>query len=173
MISATSKATSCEFAHRIFLAVSAHRSTTNNASQRSGLPKKAETFFFFEIDKNVAAFRTRLHKVVPLIASDKSVSSGREKIAAHRKGHSGFLSLAFANISFSSKGLQKVSSLTSQEFRIVSMVSAVGSQQADNSLLVIRSESMQPRQRTTALQPVCCLTRSPLVTPARESMASP
>lgn len=77
----------------------------------SGLPKKAETFFFFEIDKNVDAFRARLQKVVPLIASDKSVSTGREKIAAHRKNHSGFLSVAFANISFSAKGLQKVSLL--------------------------------------------------------------
>ncbi|POS72801.1 dyp-type peroxidase [Diaporthe helianthi] len=74
----------------------------------SGLPKKAETFFFFEIDKNVAAFRARLHKAVPLIASDKSVASGRDEIAAHRKQHSGFLSIAFANISFSSKGLQKL-----------------------------------------------------------------
>ncbi|KAI7785084.1 dyp-type peroxidase [Diaporthe eres] len=74
----------------------------------SGLPKKAETFYFFEIDKNVDSFRTRLHKVVPLIASDKSVSTGRDKIASHRKHHTGFLSIAFANISFSSKGLQKI-----------------------------------------------------------------
>ncbi|KAI3397700.1 hypothetical protein diail_10469 [Diaporthe ilicicola] len=75
----------------------------------SGLPKKAETFFFFEIDKNhVNDFRARLLKVVPLIASDKSVSSGRDQIAAHKRNHSSLLSLALANISFSSKGLKKI-----------------------------------------------------------------
>ncbi|KAJ0109679.1 dyp-type peroxidase family protein [Diaporthe amygdali] len=75
----------------------------------SGLPKKAETFYFFEIDKNhVDAFRAQLANVVPLIASDKSVSSGREQIVAHKKSHSGLLSLAFANIAFSSKGLNKI-----------------------------------------------------------------
>ncbi|KAL1877526.1 dye-decolorizing heme-containing peroxidase [Diaporthe australafricana] len=76
----------------------------------SGLPKKAETFFFFEIDKDhVDAFRARLLKVVPLIASDKSVSSGRDQIVAHKKSRQpGLLSLAFANISFSSKGLKKI-----------------------------------------------------------------
>lgn len=98
--------------------------TTNNVSHRSGLPKKAETFYFFEIDKNqVDAFRARLHKVVPLIASDKSVSSGRDQIRSHKKHHSQLLSVAFANISFSSKGLNKVRAPRARKHSIFPIIS--------------------------------------------------
>ncbi|RYP13153.1 hypothetical protein DL765_007028 [Monosporascus sp. GIB2] len=72
-----------------------------------GFPKKAESFFFFEIE-NVEAFRRELHKLVPLIATSESVSSDKEAIRQQRQSCSSLLPVAFLNIAFSAKGLKKL-----------------------------------------------------------------
>ncbi|RYP39148.1 hypothetical protein DL767_002328 [Monosporascus sp. MG133] len=72
-----------------------------------GFPKKAESFFFFEI-KNVETFRRALHFLVPLIATGESVSSEKETIRQQRQSSSGLLPVVFLNIAFSAKGLKKL-----------------------------------------------------------------
>lgn len=74
-----------------------------------GFPKKAESFYFFEISHDVEAFRARLHNLVPLITSSEAVKTGRQDITKHRQNQPAqLLPMAFTNISFSSKGLNKV-----------------------------------------------------------------
>lgn len=71
-----------------------------------GIPKKAQTFFFFEIVK-APLFRSRLVKLVPHIATSASVSAGRVQINEHREHCGGLFAGAFLNIAFSSRGLKK------------------------------------------------------------------
>ena len=73
----------------------------------TGLPKKAEAFFFFDI-KHIEPFRAHLLELIPLISTLDKVSSDRQKISEHRKSSSEPLPLSFINIAFSSKGLKKV-----------------------------------------------------------------
>ncbi|KAK7755328.1 dye-decolorizing heme-containing peroxidase [Diatrype stigma] len=72
-----------------------------------GLPKKAQSFFFFKIE-NVDDFRSKLHKLVPLITTAENVSASHEVIRQHRQSHTSLLSVAFLNIAFSAKGLAKL-----------------------------------------------------------------
>ena len=74
---------------------------------RPGLPKKAESFFLFEINK-VDDFQRELNKLVPLITTGERVLSSKEAIRQHRKSNSSLLPTAFLNIAFSAKGLEKV-----------------------------------------------------------------
>lgn len=75
----------------------------------AGFPKKAEAFYFFQIKDDVAAFRARLHALVPLITSNAAVTEGRKNIAEHKaKKHAHHLPVAFTNIAFSARGLQKL-----------------------------------------------------------------
>ncbi|KAJ4413964.1 dye-decolorizing heme-containing peroxidase [Gnomoniopsis sp. IMI 355080] len=73
-----------------------------------GFPKKAERFFFFEIKHDVRAFRAGLHELVPLITTSEDVNSGREQIAKHRQHNPNWLPIAFTNIAFSAKGIEKL-----------------------------------------------------------------
>ena len=81
----------------------------------NGLPKKTETFFFFQIDKNrVHDFRAQLAHLVPLITSSAQAIDDQNKIAQHKKGgHGGLLKLSGVNVAFTHKGLTAVSSTSS------------------------------------------------------------
>lgn len=69
-----------------------------------GLPKKTQTFLFFQIDKNrVKDFRTQLGQFVPLITTTAQAIKDREKIKEGRG--QGLLKLSGVNVAFSQKGL--------------------------------------------------------------------
>ncbi|KAL9100162.1 MAG: hypothetical protein Q9163_004427 [Psora crenata] len=80
-----------------------------------GLPKKTETFVFFQIDDaRVHDFRTQLTKLVPMITTTAQVIDDRNRIAEHKKNRGGkdadppLLEMAGVNIAFSHKGLAKM-----------------------------------------------------------------
>ncbi|OBZ72595.1 Dye-decolorizing peroxidase msp1 [Grifola frondosa] len=79
-----------------------------------GLPKKTQTYVFFQIDDNVSAFRTQLSKLVPLITSTSQVLNDHAQILANKqaaaeKGRKPtLLTLAGINIAFSHTGLVKM-----------------------------------------------------------------
>lgn len=82
-----------------------------------GLPKKTETYFFFQIDSvRVHEFRTQLAKLVPHITSTAQALSDRQKIAqnkkdaAEKKDVPEDLKMTGLNLSFTQKGLTQVSS---------------------------------------------------------------
>lgn len=102
------RVTSCKYAVRPFMVLRFHLWLNKPLLHRIGFPKKAEIFYFFQIKNDVQAFRTRLHKLVPLITSSEEVKSGRQRIINHRQNHPQPLPIAFTNIAFSSKGLKKV-----------------------------------------------------------------
>lgn len=82
-----------------------------------GLPKKTETCYFFRInDAYVHEFRTQLGKLVLLITSTAEVINDQrkqlaqnKKDAAEKKIPPPLLKMSGVNISFSAKGLKKVS----------------------------------------------------------------
>ena len=86
-------------------------------NRAGGLPKKTETCYFFRIESaHVSEFRTRLSKLVPLITTTtQTVNDQRKQIAqakkdaAEKKYAPPLLKMSGVNISFSHKGLQKVS----------------------------------------------------------------
>ncbi|OCH94868.1 peroxidase TAP [Obba rivulosa] len=79
-----------------------------------GLPKKTQTYVFFQIDDNVKGFRTQLAQLVPLITSAAQVQSHRASIAQNKKTAADkgvpppLLKLAGVNIAFSHSGLAKL-----------------------------------------------------------------
>jgi len=80
-----------------------------------GLPKKTETYFFFQIDNaRVHEFRTQLTQLVPLITTTAQVLSDRAKItqnkndAADKKVAPPLLTMSGLNLSFTHKGLVQV-----------------------------------------------------------------
>jgi hypothetical protein len=96
---------------------------------RAGLPKKTQTFLFFQIDNaRVHEFRTQLAKLVPLITTTVQVMNDLEKIVHHKKSVASkhgilehlktsewqehltpeLLKLSGLNLAFSEKGLVKV-----------------------------------------------------------------
>ena len=81
---------------------------------RSGLPKKTETYFFFTINKDrVHDFRTQLTHLIPLITTTAQARSGRDKIVQHKVAPAGqkplYVELSGVNIAFSHKGFVQVS----------------------------------------------------------------
>ena len=80
---------------------------------RPGLPKKTQTYFFFQIDHaRVHEFRIQLAHLVPLITTTNQVIEDQEKIAQHKKSAKDdkhLLKLSGVNIVFSQKGLAQVS----------------------------------------------------------------
>ncbi|KDR71616.1 hypothetical protein GALMADRAFT_143869 [Galerina marginata CBS 339.88] len=79
----------------------------------SGLPKKTETLYFFQITDAVK-FREDLKKIIPLVKSVAQVLKDREEIEKHKRGHGlhGFRSILIplvgVNISFSHFGFKKL-----------------------------------------------------------------
>nr|UQK85139.1 dye decolorizing peroxidase [uncultured fungus] len=72
-----------------------------------GLPKKTETFFFFEI-KQVDHFRAHLLKLVPLITSADDANRARDDINKHKKNCGGLLPIALLNFALSSRAMKKL-----------------------------------------------------------------
>ena len=82
---------------------------------RIGLPKKTQTYLFFQIDANrVNEFRKQLAQLIPLISTSAQLTSDRQKIAENKKSAAeknlavSLLKLSGLNISFSQKGLVQV-----------------------------------------------------------------
>ena len=82
---------------------------------RVGLPKKTQTYLFFQIDPaRVQDFRTQLADLVPLITTTVQAQDDLEKIAKSKRSSvekgmaPAVLKLAGVNILFSHKGLVKV-----------------------------------------------------------------
>lgn len=80
-----------------------------------GLPKKTETFFFFQIDHaRVHDFRTKLTQLIPRIKSTAQVVDDRKKIEQSKKDAAGkpnpppLIKLSGVNIAFTHKGLLEV-----------------------------------------------------------------
>jgi len=70
-----------------------------------GLPKKYETFLFFDIT-DAAQFRQRLKNIIPLITTTTQALADHSAIAEHKaKGGQGLLKLVGTNIAFSHTGL--------------------------------------------------------------------
>jgi Dyp-type peroxidase family len=70
-----------------------------------GLPKKFETFVFFDIT-NPTEFRQKLKSIIPLITTTAQAISDNEAIEAHKKkGNTSLLELVGTNIAFSHTGL--------------------------------------------------------------------
>lgn len=83
--------------------------TYHLAHRSSGLPKKTQTYLFFQItDSN--AFRTALSDLVPLITTTEQVVNHRQTISDHKKkSHGGnLLDIVGVNIAFSHSGLTTV-----------------------------------------------------------------
>jgi pimeloyl-CoA synthetase len=83
---------------------------------RVGLPKKGETFFFFNInDWSIHDFCKQLGELVPLITTAIQVQHDQARIAKEQKRarlegtSSQILDMTGVNISFSQKGLLQVS----------------------------------------------------------------
>lgn len=84
-----------------------------------GLPKKTETFLFFQIDPHrVQDFRKKLTQLIPHIKSTAQVVDDRKKLAQNKKDAveknypPPIIKLSGLNIAFSRKGLVQVNSLT-------------------------------------------------------------
>ena len=82
---------------------------------RIGLPKKTETYFFFQIDDlRVREFRTQLAHFATLVTTAAQVEDDRKKIArnkkdaADKKREPQLLKMSGVNLAFSHKGLVKV-----------------------------------------------------------------
>ncbi|KAF9039277.1 peroxidase TAP [Panaeolus papilionaceus] len=74
----------------------------------SGLPKKTENYYFFNI-RNGPQFRKDLCKLVPLITSVDQVIKDRKRIDDHKKQkRPGLVPLTGVNISFTHKGFVKL-----------------------------------------------------------------
>ena len=77
-----------------------------------GLPKKTETFYFFNIDPHhVHDFRTKLTQLIPHIKSSAQVVDDRKKLAQNKKDAADkkhpppIIKLSGLNIAFTHKGL--------------------------------------------------------------------
>lgn len=104
------KATFCELYSSI---LSGHKLIL---SRSKGLPKKAETFLFFQIDDaKVQEFRSQLANLIPLITTAAQALDDQKKIlqskhdAAHKKVAYPLLKLSGVNVAFTHSGLRKVS----------------------------------------------------------------
>jgi Dyp-type peroxidase family len=80
-----------------------------------GLPKKTETFFFFQIDDGkVDEFRAQLAQLIPLIRTAAQALDDHKRIrksqkdAEHKKEPKPLLKLSGVNIAFSHSGLKKL-----------------------------------------------------------------
>ncbi|KAJ7576297.1 Dyp-type peroxidase [Mycena floridula] len=74
----------------------------------SGLPKKTETYIFFDI-QNVQAFKHALKQFAPLVKTTAQVLKDRAAIDEHKKhGHGGLIKMTAVNIAFSAFGLIKL-----------------------------------------------------------------
>ncbi|KAG6841173.1 hypothetical protein C0991_001098 [Blastosporella zonata] len=70
----------------------------------SGLPKKTQTYFFFQIT-NVKVFRSQLSHFVPLVKTTAQVLKDRKDIEDHkRNGDKTLIKMVGVNIAFSHKG---------------------------------------------------------------------
>ena len=103
-----SKATSCRYTHAL---TDQHYLTLN----RVGLPKKTQTYFFFQIDDSqVHGFRVQLGKLLPHITTTAQVTEDMKKIAVHKKKAADersiptLIEVSGVNIVFSHKGLSKI-----------------------------------------------------------------
>ena len=75
---------------------------------RSGLPKKTQTYFFFQIT-NVRLFRSQLVQLAPLIKTVAQVLKDRKAIDNHKKeDHKTLIRLVSVNVAFSHKGFKEV-----------------------------------------------------------------
>ncbi|KAI0782337.1 DyP-type peroxidase [Abortiporus biennis] len=75
----------------------------------SGLPKKTETYIFFQISDDVSAFRSQLTHLVPLVTSTAQVLKDRDTIANHKQSKKpGLVEISGLNIAFSQSGLTKM-----------------------------------------------------------------
>lgn len=93
--------------------MSLHRLTLHRSK---GLPKKTETFLFFQIDDGkVPEFRAQLANLIPLIRTaaqaldDQNQIQQSKKDAAQHKVANPLLKLSGVNIAFTHPGLKKVS----------------------------------------------------------------
>ncbi|KAG6897982.1 hypothetical protein C0992_007936 [Termitomyces sp. T32_za158] len=74
----------------------------------SGLPKKTQTYFFFEIT-NAKLFRSQLSHLVPLVKTTSQTLKDRKKIDDHKKkGDRTLIEMVGVNIAFSHKGFVKL-----------------------------------------------------------------
>ncbi|RDB22012.1 Peroxidase 2 [Hypsizygus marmoreus] len=74
----------------------------------SGLPKKTQSYFFFQIT-NVTSFRSQLLQVAPLVTTVAQVLKDRKAIEDHKKkGNTTLLTMVGVNIAFSHKGLATI-----------------------------------------------------------------
>ncbi|KAG6919706.1 hypothetical protein DXG01_002652 [Tephrocybe rancida] len=85
----------------------------------SGLPKKTQTYFFFQV-ANVKLFRSQLSKFTPLVKTTAQVLKDRKTIEDHKKkGDKTLITMVGVNIAFSHKGFQALgiddTTLTSTE----------------------------------------------------------
>lgn len=88
-----------------------------------GLPKKTQTFLFFQIDKNrVHDFRTQLSQLVPLITTTAQTVKDRAKLNQHKGG--GLIKLSGVNIAFTHKALL-----------LMGIKDAIGDQAFDDGML--------------------------------------
>ncbi|GLB42843.1 putative peroxidase [Lyophyllum shimeji] len=70
----------------------------------SGLPKKTQTYFFFQIT-DVTLFRSQLVKFIPLVKTVAGVLKDRKAIEDHKKkGDKTLITMVGVNIAFSHKG---------------------------------------------------------------------
>jgi hypothetical protein len=75
---------------------------------RSGLPKKTQTYFFFQIT-DVKLFRSQLVQFTPLVKTVAQVLKDRKAIEDHKKkGDGTLLTMTGVNIAFSHIGFVKV-----------------------------------------------------------------
>jgi len=74
---------------------------------RSGLPKKTQTYIFFDI-VNVQKFRNDLRLFIPIIKTVSQVLKDRKNIDEHKKKLPGLLPIVGVNISFSHTGFVKL-----------------------------------------------------------------
>ena len=84
-------------------------------ANRAGLPKRTQTYVFFQIDKaGIQEFRAALNNLLPLITTTTQVQNDRQRIAQHKQQCAGRkcacppLTMSGVNISFSHKGLVQV-----------------------------------------------------------------
>ncbi|THV05906.1 Dyp-type peroxidase [Dendrothele bispora CBS 962.96] len=74
-----------------------------------GIPKKTQTYFFFEIQGDPSLFRKALVDIVPLIKNASQAQKDRDAIKEHKhKGDGTLLHMTGTQIAFSHAGLEKV-----------------------------------------------------------------
>ena len=95
-----------------------------------GLPKKTETFYFFQIDPHrVHDFRTKLTQLIPHIKSTAQVVDDRKKLAQNKKDAADkkhpppIIKLSGLNIAFTHKGLVQVKSLLAATEHLKKLIS--------------------------------------------------